>query len=602
MDLIADFHFLRPAWLLALLPLALLLWRSRQKAAAPVWSRAVDPELLPALSQEAAPAMARGRALWAIGAVLAIVALAGPSWQRLPSPVFETDLARVLVVDLSRSMDAADLSPSRLARARYAAIDLLAGLQDGRFGLVAFAGSAFTVAPLTRDTQTVRHLLDALSSDLMPVPGGRIGPALRQAVELLRSGGAVDGDVILLTDSGVDADALAAAGELRAAGYRLRVVGIGTTGGAPVPEAGGGWVQAADGSVVVARLVEAPLRELAKAGGGDYRRLPPTGLSPGAFERPAVSAHAADERYRTDQWRDEGRWLVLLLLPIAAFACRRGLPLTACLLLFLGAPTAQAAGSPWWQNADQRGHALLQAGEAQAAAETFRDRRWQAVARYRAGDYAGAAELLADAQSADDHYNRGNALARAGDLDGAIRAYEQALALNPDMDDARHNRELVERLRQQQQQQQQQQNQGQNQNQDQGQNQGQNQNQDQNQDQDQGQGQDQGQQDSSAPPRSSSQDGGDGAASAGQDDAAQATGAERAESDPPAQAGAERDGAEAGESPAQAAQREAEAEAARQALEQWLRRVPDDPGGLLRRKFLRDQQQREPPAEVEQTW
>ena len=211
MDL-GTFHFLRPAWLLALLPLALLAWRAwHRPVAAPAWARACDPELLQALVGERPPVSRLPRLLMCAVAVVAVLALAGPSWQRLPSPVFETTESRVLVLDLSASMNADDIRPSRLARARYAATDLLRGLPEGRFALVAFAGSAFAVAPLTTDRETVRHLLDSLTPELMPVPGGRIGEGLAAAHELLRNGAAVDGEVILLTDSTPDAAALAQA-------------------------------------------------------------------------------------------------------------------------------------------------------------------------------------------------------------------------------------------------------------------------------------------------------------------------------------------------------------------------------------------------------
>ena len=612
MNWVAEFHLLRPWWLLALLPWALWclrLWRGGQ-ARAGAWTRAVDPELLEALLQSGARPSPWPQRIAALGLLIAIIALAGPAWERLPQPVFATDQARVLVIDLSRSMDAADLAPSRLGRARFAAADLLRSFQEGRFGVVAFAGTAFDVLPLTDDAATAKHLIDSLTTDLMPVQGGDIASGLQRAGALLDSTEVSHGEVILLTDSQAGSAALGAAQKLREQGHRLWVIGFGSAQGAPIPRPGGGWMTDAQGGIALAALDAAGLAQLARAGGGRYLDYPAAGLR--AENLPWEAAAAAAERQatelQTDTWLDRGQWLVWLLLPLAALAFRRGAWAALALLLFVlplppasAEPKAEAAEtSGWWQNADQRAWWQLQQGRAEQAAQLFEDPRWQAAAQYRVGKFSEAAELLAAPETAADHYNRGNALARAGRLQEALAAYEAALELQPADEDAQFNRKLVEQLLQQQEQSQQQQkgDEGEQESQDQqsGQNgeQGQDGQQDQNQqaqqDQQQAGQQDAQQQDGASQTEQEQSEQGE-QQSAEQQQAEQGEEEQRPEDE-------QQDSAETQLTPAEAAEQQAQ----QQAVEQWLRRVPDDPGGLLRRKFQRQQQRREETTEVEQAW
>ncbi|MDQ2696524.1 MAG: VWA domain-containing protein, partial [Pseudomonadota bacterium] len=225
--MIADFHFLRPLWLLALLPLPLVLWQLRRAAGAGAWRKVCDPHLLAQLLSDS---QGGGRkiplALLGIGWLLAVLALAGPVWSQYPLPVMQSRDALVIVLDLSRSMLAADLKPSRLVQARFKAADALERRREGQTGLVAFAGDAFAVAPLTTDSATLTALLPVLSPDIMPVQGSRADLGLEKAGELLDG----IGDVLLITDS-ADAAALAAARALRERGVTVSVLGVGTPAG-----------------------------------------------------------------------------------------------------------------------------------------------------------------------------------------------------------------------------------------------------------------------------------------------------------------------------------------------------------------------------------
>ena len=198
----SQFHFVRPWWLLAFLPLAWLVWSKwKRRVGSRNWEAICDPALLPhiLIGNE------RGAKRWSTLATglcgaLAILALAGPVWQKLPQPVFSTQSALVIALDLSRSMDATDVNPSRLARARFKVADILARRGEGETALLVYAGDAFTVTPLTNDAATIESQLKALTTDIMPVQGNRTDTALSKAMELLRQAGASRGDILLITD------------------------------------------------------------------------------------------------------------------------------------------------------------------------------------------------------------------------------------------------------------------------------------------------------------------------------------------------------------------------------------------------------------------
>jgi Ca-activated chloride channel homolog len=332
MDLSAlhSFHFLRPAWLLALPVLwALCAWLARRRRSRGDWSGLIDAQLLPALRLESGGGNA-GASPWpwlGLAWTVAVLALAGPSWQHDAATGYRAPAAWVVVLDLSPSMAGTDLSPNRATRARYAIDDLLGAAHDARVGLVVFSDEPYTVTPLTDDVATVRALLPPLAPDIMPSAGDNLAPALKQAGQLLQQAGARDERVIVVTDGFADpAAALTEAQKLRAQGVKLSVVGVGTAGGAPLREAGGGFAQDAGGQTLMSRLDPAPLRQLASAGGGDYSDiagLPQLAGELQAHDESAAGATATQDIH-IEHWRDAGVWLLPALLLLGALLSRRG--------------------------------------------------------------------------------------------------------------------------------------------------------------------------------------------------------------------------------------------------------------------------------------
>ena len=325
----SDFHFLHPYWLLALPPLlAFVVWLARRRGRDGVWTRLLDGELLSLLRlSEGGP----GRTPWLlIGSVwtLAVLALASPTWQRQVTPAYRAPAAWIVALELSPSMDAADVPPSRIARARLALDDLLSAAHDARVGLIAFAGDAYTVAPLTSDVATIRNLALPLAPSLMPESGDRLAPALEEAAHLLQASRGEDRQVIVFTDGFTDPSrALVTAEQLHHQGIAVNVVGVGTSAGAPAPDGNGGFVRDASGQVVLTRLDTGLLQQVATAGGGRFTPLSAlpqliADLHDAGSRR--LSSGVAAPHVRVASWLNDGVWLLPPLLLLAALVARRG--------------------------------------------------------------------------------------------------------------------------------------------------------------------------------------------------------------------------------------------------------------------------------------
>ncbi|HVS77852.1 MAG TPA: VWA domain-containing protein [Steroidobacteraceae bacterium] len=325
----SHFHFLNPYWLLALPPLiALAVWLARRRGRDGAWPQLLDGELLSLLRLSEGGA---GRSPWLlVGLVwaLAVLALAGPTWQRQITPAYRSPAAWIVAVELSPSMDAADLPPSRIARARYGIDDLLSAAHDARVGLIAFAGEAYTVAPLTSDVATIRNLAQPLAPSLMPEGGDRLAPALESAARLLRASPGMDRQVVVFTDGFSDpARALVAAQQLHDKGIAVNLVGVGSSSGAPEPNGNGGFVRDARGQVVLARLDAGLLQRVAAAGGGRF--VPLSALPELISHLHAAGSHrmssgVATPHVRLESWLNDGVWLLPALLLLAALVARKG--------------------------------------------------------------------------------------------------------------------------------------------------------------------------------------------------------------------------------------------------------------------------------------
>lgn len=604
---LAQMHWLRPDWLWALAALPVLAWWwQRRRSRGSIWRQAVDPHLLPHLLEArggsrtwVAPAIA------GLAFIMAVLALAGPTLHETQQPLWAQESPLVVAVDLSSASLAADMPPSRVAQMRAKIGSLLTGRQDGQVGLVAWSGEAFTVAPLTSEGANVALFIDALDPEVMPIDGQRADKAIAWSARLLVQAGFQHGTVLLLTDHAT-APALEAAARVHTRGYTVSVLGIGTADGAPYRNA--------DGEIVVARRDDASLQQLAAAGGGRYAPLSSDNADLAALgvldprDGTTGNAGGAESDNSVTTWQDDGYWLLLPLMVLALFAFRRGAPVLL-LVVCLWLPGRGVHAAELWQRPDQRAHKTME----------------EAAGAYRRGDFTDAAGLYGDLDNAEANYNRGNALARQGNYAEALEAYDKALQTVPDMADAIANRQAVEAAMKRQPPS------GQS-----GDGSGQD-------DSESGQGDDGSSQDGERDPDGEASDEerdadtqprdepADNSSDADDKSAEQSAGAdgERHEKSPSpdsAEDAGESDDTDAPDAEAQQEADEAQRERMREALQQgrqdaqeeagsaseveggpesaddrerrianeaWLRRIPDDPGGLLRRKFRIEYERRQ---------
>lgn len=565
-------HLLRPYWLLLVpLPIWLLwhLWHLRRQTGR--WQRLLPEAFHKVLLTNGK--LRSSRLPWLLlgcSWLLTCLALLGPSWQQAEQPGLSRNDPLVILLDLTPAILAADLQPRRLEHAKRKILDLLQTRQDAQTAVVVFAGSAHTLVPLTKDLATTQNLLDALHPNLMPAAGQRADLAVAQGITLLEQGARGRGRLLLIGSDLNESERSSIQTQLKAAGLRLLILGIGTRQGAPIASEDGSFLKDEQGAILIPRLDDSTLRRFANDTGGRYQqaRLDDQDLrSLGLLERGGSLQTSEKDTTQLDLWLDQGHWLLLPLLLLAACAGRRGWLLCLPLLIALPQPASAIGIDDLWQRPDQQGMRLLEQQRPADAAERFEDYRWQGFARYQAGDFAGAAERFAQGDTASDHYNRGNALARNEQYESAIEAYDQALELAPGLQAAQHNKALIEELLRQREQQAQE----------------------------------------SESPQDAEEDGASPEQSVSTGDTASAnTPTDTATTDAETEAGGEQNVSappaddaldesaqvEAGVQPAPDEDALADPEQ-NQALEQWLRKIPDNPSELLRRKFLLEYRKRQ---------
>ena len=570
-------HWLRPEWLLVVPLLGWLLWqRWHREKRAGRWQM-----ILPVAFHRVLLSGGNGRNSklpWialGLGWLLAVLALLGPSWQRVEQSTQKPADPLVIMLELTPEMLATDSSPNRLEQARRKIYDLLQNRLDAQTAVIVYAGSAHTLVPLSDDLATSRNLLEALKPSIMPQSGHRADLAVAKALKLLGQAEQGQGRLLLITSALSEQERDGIRQALAGRSPQLLILGIGSREGAPVVDENGQFLKDDQGAILLPRLDSPSLRAFALDVDGRYRqaRLDDNDLRGLSLLDGPRNLRDNGETLRLDTWADQGYWLLLPLLLLVACAGRRGW--LFCLpLLFMLAPQPVYAMSftDLWLRPDQQGQRLLEQKKPLQAVEHFNDPLWKGLALYEAGDYAGAAQRFAEVNSAAAHYNRGNALAMNGELEAAIDAYEQAIELQPDLQAAVHNKALIEQLLEQK--------------------------------QAAAEPEPETTAESDPPPTeqptplSSSAQGASSTTAHTQDDSSATTPATEAPPDAPISPDAAPDanGEPADEPadepttrpPAPAANQSAEEQ--RQALEQWLRQIPDNPGELLRRKFWYEQQ------------
>ncbi|MDB2373340.1 VWA domain-containing protein [Psychrosphaera haliotis] len=489
----SDFHFLRPECFYLLVPLAIV-WAFRlRKQNQSDWQQWIPEHLSNTLfsgkQKNASKVLPIGLAIaW----LFSVVALAGPTWQKIEKPVFKSQTANIIVMDMSLSMRSTDIKPDRLTKAKFKAIDLATSLKDSDVGLVAYAGDAFTISPLTQDARNITALIPSLSPEIMPIPGSYPLLGLEKAQSLMQQAGYLSGQIYWITDGVEYEDITELKRFMRASPFNINILSVGTQAGAPIKMKDGSLLKDNSGNIVMPKVNESALDDLASLSGGIYQPVTANDMD---IERLASQLQTTSKQdapnnqpesdLTGDDWQEFGPYVVLLLLPICLFAFRKGatiallLPVTFILSVSAPAPalansahTSKAAPLPDTPNTsgdnhppstlnnivnavfktnDQLASEAYQANDFDNAQQQFNDPQWRAASAYKAGDYETALKLFEEDTSAQGLYNQGNALAQLGQLDQAIEAYNKALKAEPNLEDAKTNRELIEKLKEEQQ-------------------------------------------------------------------------------------------------------------------------------------------------------
>lgn len=424
-----QFHFLRPQALFLFAPLLLVVViliignHEPQK-----WKQLISSVLRPYLFvQGSRSAMWLPLAFFVLMLSLAILGIAGPTWRRTVVPGQKVQAVVLVVMDLSASMDATDIPPSRIERAKLKLSDFLGAHPGAKAGMIAYAGTPHLVMPFTSDYSLVKLQAGALRTNEMPLPGNNTALLIKY-IDTLMNPVLAPSNILLFTDEITAADAALFTNYINSSVHHLEILLMSSPAGANVP----GFPQ------VTSRQDESVLQSFAAAPRIRVNRLTLDTTDVGGIAE-RIRKHLIFEKdTRTDEkaWDDMG---YLVIAPVALLLLlwfRKGWAIQWCLLPLVLLPAACSVNSreaDWWYTKNYQGQVLYKEKTYAQAAERFTDLTHKAAAAYKAGDYEAAAALFALDSSAAGQYNRGLALAKLGRYDDAMNAFTDAASLDPSL-------------------------------------------------------------------------------------------------------------------------------------------------------------------------
>lgn len=416
-----DFHFLRPWWLLALLIPLLWGWQAYKKEhLQSSWADVCDEHLLNFLLIKGNDSQRRFSYLVAVFfMIFAVLALAGPTWVKKPNPALSVDNPLMIALSLSSEMEAKDVAPNRLVRARYIIKDFIRTLHSTEIGLEVYSDEPFVISPLTEDTALIDNLLPVIERDIVPADGDRLDRAIEMAVARMRNAEYVSGNIIVVAANvGEYFDAaLSAAENAHNKGFDVNVI-------------------------KVSAEANEKLQMVAQKGGGIYLNY---NQNYDALSKKinGLSAKELNEsKNMQSSWVDLGYYLFWLPALLLLYYYRRGV--VAGLLLCLLSSQAYAG---FFLNDNQEAMQYYKRHQFDKAAQTFKDARWRGAAAYKNGDYLRAYQEFSRQDDTESLYNQGNALAKSGKIDEAIAKYEEVLKRDPEFADAKFNLEYLKNMK-----------------------------------------------------------------------------------------------------------------------------------------------------------
>lgn len=445
-QIIEPLYFIRPLWLWAILPLSLILWwvyRSLDKNKG-AWSNVIEAPLLKALSigniikQSKTPFW-----LFSFSSLILIIALSGPSFFKYPHQTFKIKQTLFVVLDLSPSMNATDVKPSRVKRSIFAIKSLLKKEFPDEVSLVVFSHEPYLISPPTADKKTILSLIDGINTEILPNKGSNLEMTFAYIQKLINGRPKGKNNILLLTDiEKISKNTLPLVKKFKNNGTQISVIAIATEQGAPIPTETG--LLKHNGSVVISKLNEKLLRSISRNSGGLYQNLYDT---PNAIDNFLLFKQQIFKKLLEKQknkqvivWVDLGIWLSLLLIPFALLTFRRGYLLTLPLLLmFQNQPEAYSL----FKTDNQLGQQHFVNEDYQKAALNFKNPDWKASSLYKAKLYDEALDAFA---KLGQTYNEANALAKLGHFKKSIKKYQRIKKNNPNYKNVLENIKLLKKL------------------------------------------------------------------------------------------------------------------------------------------------------------
>lgn len=452
MNLLQMIHFERPYWLL-LIPIVWLIFAFiRYKGAASSnIGEAIDKNLLIHLEQEGEQSHLN-KWLGLMCVTLCLVGLAGISWVKAPSTMFESTSKTVFIVDQSLSMYATDIKPNRQTRLKQTIQDILQQTKDGNIALVAFAGDAYTISPFSQDKNTITHFLLALEPIIMPVYGSNLTSGIEDALSLVPNK-KTPVHFVILTDSINASDQKTIPSLLADHNIKTDLIAIGSKEGGPINLPNGKILQSKNQNVIP----KTPVDELHNFAKKIHANFYHGRLTASQLDKITQASNSNDKTEQASNqsihWIDQGHWFALPFLLWMAFQFRRGMLFTLLLSVFL-LPSNKATASPldWFKTPDQLGQQAADQDNWKEANKHFKRPDWKAASDYALGQYDQAAKKLSTfSKTSADYYNLGNAQALSGKAQDAIASYKRALELDPSMKQAEDNLKYLEKQQKKQQ-------------------------------------------------------------------------------------------------------------------------------------------------------
>ncbi len=449
------FHFVRPVFLL-LIPVVIYIWwqNKNNQTAHSIWNNVCDTALTKALLVENSGGnqLSNRNNLFFIIGLLSILALSGPAWDKDPNPLLRNKNALLIAFDLSNSMLVRDVKPARYVRARFKIEDLLNNYQKGNVALIAYAANAYAVTPLTHDVETLKSLVPALTPKIMPGRGSNVYAALQLSKELLKRSELDSGDIVLVTD-GIGSNNI---DELisfaKQANLRVSILGVGTEIGANIPEMNDiDFIKNSTGELIQSRLESESLSSLAQGTDGKYIQSRSDIKDINELIKHLLNVnneHQDSDELGDSHWNDKGFWISLLCLAFMALLFRKNAIFIVLIAISLSPhkEVIAAESNNLFLNKNQQGKQAFDRKDFQTAEKLFSDIRWQAATAYRLNNWETALDLYKQLNDVESIYNRGNTLVFLARLEEAVIAYNQVLKRNPQHEDALFNKSEVLRL------------------------------------------------------------------------------------------------------------------------------------------------------------